>query len=640
LWYYLSVSTKQSYLLGILSLQPITDQLKMGRSAFSWSDQKKFKKKKSSRKKGPNPQDGKEQCVLPVPQHPFNSCTPTLVSKGINTNRHLRSLYLSNSQVLSLVACLIDCPVTRAQFLDTANSFRNLSNRPAFPELPPAPINPRIGDRWGSEAVTKTPAWVLDYALQESTPFHLLRSEVHHLAHASDDAFLLSGPLNTRSPQSILSHKNFHQPLPQHVPIYSPGRPTCNSQVNTVILWLPSAGVFFTPFAPTASDGIPSTSPRISYAPLPASWLGIKKSDGAIAPGGFLASIESAYRICLKNKPSSISFLSCDHVPDSEIIVPPDVYISETDGLIHTLDTSLENRRRTYVKSLSQSPTNRFDCKRTVPRHLYRHLPLEAPKMLKLEPSLLGPGEEYILRIVTKVSEDKIRQESTVRVKRVDVSKHSKLADRAAALQSLLKKHKFPDARKEAQVGEMYVFGEHVFNGRRITNYKNTKRLTKNNVLPEFMVELRKYLSAHFPYELAAMIGHMHAFGEHPSAEMGGSDGVTKSINVSVNLGNTPHYDNGDLGIGFGVWFEDIPGSARNWYFMLPNVLVTHNGKVYEGVRIKLGHGVAISWDGVAVRHCTTVTEPGTANNVYGFHATNNCRSIKKYPLVRQGNEN
>ena len=37
-----------------------------------------------------------------------------------------------------------------------------------------------------------------------------------------------------------------------------------------------------------------------------------------------------------------------------------------------------------------------------------------------------------------------------------------------------------------------------------------------------------------------------------------------------------------------------------------------------KAVMIKLSHGVAISWDGKIIRHCTSVTKLGKNNHVYG----------------------
>ena len=92
------------------------------------------------------------------------------------------------------------------------------------------------------------------------------------------------------------------------------------------------------------------------------------------------------------------------------------------------------------------------------------------------------------------------------------------------------------------------------------------------------------------------------------------SRGPGSRLIISKNLGNSPHFDNGDTAISIGIWAEDKPGQSENWFFVLPNV--SHNGS--QGVIIKLAHGVVISWDGRVIYHCTSKTKRGVDNNTYG----------------------
>ena len=80
------------------------------------------------------------------------------------------------------------------------------------------------------------------------------------------------------------------------------------------------------------------------------------------------------------------------------------------------------------------------------------------------------------------------------------------------------------------------------------------------------------------------------------------------TIDMSVNLGDTSHFDVHDASQGFRVWNEDVPGCGANWFFVLPNVhgLKPDGVTKFRGMAVKLGHGVAISWDGRVIRHCTS----------------------------------
>ena len=91
-----------------------------------------------------------------------------------------------------------------------------------------------------------------------------------------------------------------------------------------------------------------------------------------------------------------------------------------------------------------------------------------------------------------------------------------------------------------------------------------------------------------------------------------------RSLDVSINLVNAAHYDNGDAGEGVGLWFKDgcDHNAADNWYFLLPNCSIDGS----KGVAIKLRHGLMISWNGREVKHCSV--DPGhtstSEDNLFG----------------------
>lgn len=91
-------------------------------------------------------------------------------------------------------------------------------------------------------------------------------------------------------------------------------------------------------------------------------------------------------------------------------------------------------------------------------------------------------------------------------------------------------------------------------------------------------------------------------------------DGPCSTFIMSKNYGNASHYDIYDSSMTFGIWVEENPSSATNWYFILPNV--SYNGS--NGIAIEIVHGRCIIWDGKVIRHCTSVADIGTNNNVYG----------------------
>jgi hypothetical protein len=99
---------------------------------------------------------------------------------------------------------------------------------------------------------------------------------------------------------------------------------------------------------------------------------------------------------------------------------------------------------------------------------------------------------------------------------------------------------------------------------------------------------------------------------------------VSLTMDISCDLSNASHFDIHDAAPGFAVWTETVPGAAKNWFFVLPNVYGvetrgSNHRRQFAGVAIRLTHGVGISWDGRRIRHCTSIFDPGVPeNHVFG----------------------
>ena len=90
---------------------------------------------------------------------------------------------------------------------------------------------------------------------------------------------------------------------------------------------------------------------------------------------------------------------------------------------------------------------------------------------------------------------------------------------------------------------------------------------------------------------------NMHALGKY-----------TRTFDMSYNLSNPAHLDNGDISSGVSIWLRrkscNPTSEMDNWWFVLPN-LTTEDGK--KGIAIELSNGLAIQWDGRKVKHCTAI---------------------------------
>ena len=106
-----------------------------------------------------------------------------------------------------------------------------------------------------------------------------------------------------------------------------------------------------------------------------------------------------------------------------------------------------------------------------------------------------------------------------------------------------------------------------------------------------------------------------------------GGDGSLHTFSVSCNLGNASHLDSGDESVGVSTWVEEEPGTAKNWFFLLPFTSLVDDP--CKALAIKLTHGLTISWDGKVLHHCTSITDTGEKNLVYGnFTSRSKARSL------------
>ena len=124
--------------------------------------------------------------------------------------------------------------------------------------------------------------------------------------------------------------------------------------------------------------------------------------------------------------------------------------------------------------------------------------------------------------------------------------------------------------------------------------------LTELNQLGEELV------TAHFRDEHAEIIDAETEQGRIKVLPNQGTLGSTYMI--SINLVNACHLNNRDRSKSIGLWTES------NWYFVLP--YVSYRGS--SGVAIKLTHGMAVSWDGRKIYHCTSFPTCPTDHEVYG----------------------
>jgi len=159
--------------------------------------------------------------------------------------------------------------------------------------------------------------------------------------------------------------------------------------------------------------------------------------------------------------------------------------------------------------------------------------------------------------------------------------------------------------------GAMYAFGKHVYQyashdtpvSEQYHMYTGTDWLIPD--LTSLSKSLSHLLSNYFHWETRAMSRTLEIFDELPPDFLGGNNGLTKSMNASVNLVNPAHYDANDLGVGISVWMENVHKHPSDSYFILPNLIVKDNnekqGRDYLSsfVMVVQYHGMDLCYDTV-----------------------------------------
>jgi hypothetical protein len=162
-------------------------------------------------------------------------------------------------------------------------------------------------------------------------------------------------------------------------------------------------------------------------------------------------------------------------------------------------------------------------------------------------------------------------------------------------------------------VGAMHALGTRVQNKNLSTIPYATNDSVHSETLRNMVVALHEIGNLCFPDILSVILSTEADSGLQPVVPMNGTDGkrVGYTIDMSVNLGNSSHYDVNDATQGYAVWTEENPSMGSNWFFVMPNVHGNRpDGVPFLGLAVRLCHGAAISWDGRALRHCTSISMP------------------------------
>jgi hypothetical protein len=522
----------------------------------------------------------------------------------VNSSAPISDGRMSTNQVLSLFSNLF--PMSISNFIHIANAvmLHNPSLQTATTMIERAPVYPisyALG-RYGFDMV-EVPEKVVPFKPEYC-------------------AWLLLARVEPRSAKA--SHKDRKHSNVQHVLFPRAYDGETELQLWTYILVLPTSLTFFTRFANTGK----ACTPQL-HIPLPFEWLRLKLMDGELAEGSFLGDYSMRYKITPNvplGQPTVVLGTHHSDFAQGTPFVVPDYYLplSPEEPPLDLRSEDFGLKQTVYRTRLQKATSNRSLCRRYVQGAVFQN-PLSTGGVFKITASMLMVGSFDLHVDVLQGDLGHPLTRTCVRVARcLDkelLAAGRKLADTLPSSSSGVR-------RDSLQYGVMHSFGMHVYNGV-LRKFKETAKQAV--ALLQFTELFSNYLSLSFPFEAAAMTTSERSRGLYPDTSSFAPNSPCASLNASVDLGNADHYDTRDVSIGVSLFLTNDPKCpVSGWFFVLPNIELEWKGICYKGVLIELQDGVALSWDGRHIRHCTSAgVSTAPSNHRFGLHMAANGPAIK-----------
>ena len=437
----------------------------------------------------------------------------------------------------------------------------------------------------------------------------------------------------------------------------------------TVIAIVPSAGVFYSPFRKYEKTR--------ELVALPISWLRLKRNlkltkdssspydDSRLPPvfakGGYVKSVaqDQMYRIWINLRNTNVpdvENINCVQVPfgDNKNFLP-DYYIDENGVAEYIRDAS--HKRVRYDRELGKCKSVGVGKRNYIKGALYEKIPdsclvldVKRHKGQVVNFDLLV-GVQRRGKPMDSVKDKQLKgkrsvsiaEETTIEIRYEDPTEQNNLDDLLVLCKNATELCK-QQVRKSGDKGKMYAFGQKfdVYQkainefacNRKMNGYKRAS--DSRGLLATTSEGVLKFCKEQLPSVTRVLQDFEVDQGVQRSSTMGGPDHsmfLSNALFISEDLANAVHQDINDGCKCVCIWRETVSGWARNWYFILPDIVVQYpsfddNGNecmiTYQGVAIKLYDGIVISWDGRVIRHGTSVTRPvpefkkGQENHTYG----------------------
>jgi hypothetical protein len=315
--------------------------------------------------------------------------------------------------------------------------------------------------------------------------------------------------------------------------------------------------------------------------------------------------------------------------------LPPDCVVGEENELSNA---DLESRKQTFRDAFSRSTSAKRGCRHYVPGFLHKGRAIDPSVTFVIDPHEYGELDLQVEATIPSNNEGEsaFHRISVVQIRYLPSVVGSGCDELLADINehcNMVRKHRGNTGARagNGDLGAMHPIGSNITNTGENVPYVTSTSAEAVPVLWRAVRAVSKLASLCVPAVLRLIQDLENDSGMRPFPGMdGGVCRVTHSMDLSINLANSTHYDSNDGSHGLSIWTEEYPGTTEDWYFILPNMRGKFPGtdREYNGIAIRLSHGVLIGWDGRVIRHGTSMVS-SRLGNIYGTFFAGKSRIVK-----------
>ena len=312
---------------------------------------------------------------------------------------------------------------------------------------------------------------------------------------------------------------------------------------RTLLVYIPLAGIFYTTARSLSTNSSLSYDLSAGHTPLPFSWLRLRYTTGQPALGSFIKRINRCWKIDFTNNSNSIVHhcIQFSDKEDSTPLVPPDVIGGNS-------IPDVKAARARYRELLQKASSNRFGCRRYVRNAFHQLLPQTC---LVYDQVTNG---DAIFQVTTRDDNGRPETQSLVKVTSLTCGSPFLLSLESGVSHFLKRKGRPGNTRYHCgDTGHMNGIG--VLSAR--TSGGNTEsnigleESSFTQVLPDICKLANQFCNDKYP-GVIPLIHHLEtSSGLIRPHYLGGVDGVSSSMALSLDLVNSTHYDVNDGSVGF-----------------------------------------------------------------------------------------